>query len=60
MTLMQSAIPYLKSLKEQGTKGRRQLLQYSRYLTVINSSTSRLWSFNWIRVNANCLWKYCI
>ena len=35
MTLMQSAIPYLKALKEQGTKGRRQLLQYSRYITVI-------------------------
>ena len=35
MTLMQSAIPYLKSLKEQGTKGRRQLLQYTRYFTVI-------------------------
>ena len=35
MTLMQSSIPYLKSLKEQGTKGRRQIIQYSRYLTVI-------------------------
>ena len=35
MTLMQSAIPYLKSLKEQGSKGRRQLIQYSRYLTVL-------------------------
>ena len=35
MTLMQSAVPYLKSLKEQGTKGRRQILQYSRYLTVL-------------------------
>ena len=35
MTLMQSAVPYLKSLKEQGTKGRRQLLQYSRYFTVL-------------------------
>ena len=32
---MQSAIPYLKSLKEQGSKGRRQLLQYTRYATVI-------------------------
>ena len=35
MTLMQSAIPYLKSLKEQGSKGRRQLLQYTRYATVV-------------------------
>ena len=35
MTLMQSAIPYLKSLKEQGSKGRRQLLQYTRYFTVL-------------------------
>ncbi|PPR45702.1 MAG: Protein translocase subunit SecY [Alphaproteobacteria bacterium MarineAlpha5_Bin8] len=35
MTLMQSSIPYLKSLKEQGSKGRRQIIQYSRYLTVL-------------------------
>ena len=35
MTLMQSSIPHLKSLKEQGTKGRRQIIQYSRYITVI-------------------------
>ena len=35
MTLMQSSIPYLKSLKEQGTKGRRQIIQYSRYVTVL-------------------------
>ena len=35
MTLMQSSIPHLKSLKEQGTKGRRQIIQYSRYVTVI-------------------------
>ena len=35
MTLMQSTIPHLKSLKEQGTKGRRQLLQYTRYTTVV-------------------------
>ena len=35
MTLMQSSIPYLKTLKEQGTKGRRQIIQYSRYLTVL-------------------------
>ena len=35
MTLMQSSIPHLKSLKEQGTKGKRKIIQYSRYLTVI-------------------------
>ena len=35
MTLMQSSIPYLKSLKEQGTKGRKQIIQYSRYVTVL-------------------------
>jgi len=35
MTLMQSSIPALKSLKEQGSKGRRQIIQYSRYLTVL-------------------------
>ena len=35
MTLMQSSIQQLKALKEQGTKGRRQLLQYTRYFTVI-------------------------
>ena len=35
MTLMQSAIPYLKSLKEQGTKGKTTCLQYTRYFTVI-------------------------
>ena len=38
MTLMQSSIPYLKALKEQGTKGRRQIIQYSRYLTVLISA----------------------
>ncbi len=38
MTLMQSSIPYLKTLKEQGTKGRRQIIQYSRYLTVLISA----------------------
>ena len=32
---MQSSIPYLKSLKEQGTKGRKQIIQYSRYVTVL-------------------------
>ena len=35
MTLMQSSIPHLKNLKEQGSKGRRKIIQYSRYLTVI-------------------------
>ena len=38
MTLMQSSIPYLKALKEQGTKGRRKIIQYSRYLTVFISA----------------------
>ena len=38
MTLLQSSIPYLKALKEQGTKGRRQVIQYSRYLTVFISA----------------------
>ncbi|PPR46844.1 MAG: Protein translocase subunit SecY [Alphaproteobacteria bacterium MarineAlpha5_Bin9] len=35
MTLLQSSIPALKTLKEQGSKGRRKIIQYSRYLTVI-------------------------
>ena len=38
MTLLQSSIPRLKALKEQGTKGRRKLIQLSRYLTVIISA----------------------
>ena len=38
MTLMQSSIPRLKALKEQGSKGRRQLLQYTRYSTVFISA----------------------
>ena len=28
MTLLQGSIPALKTLKEQGTKGRRQIIQY--------------------------------
>ena len=35
MTLMQSSIPFLKTLKEQGSKGRRKIIQYSRYITVL-------------------------
>ena len=35
MTLMQGSIPYMKSLKEQGSKGQRQLRQITRYATVI-------------------------
>jgi len=35
MTLMQSSIPHLKALKEQGSKGRRQIIQYSRYITIL-------------------------
>ena len=38
MTLMQSSIPHLKALKEQGSKGRRKIIQYSRYLTVLISA----------------------
>ena len=34
MTLMQGSIPYMKSLKEQGSKGQRQLRQITRYATV--------------------------
>ena len=39
MTLMQASIPHLKALKEQGSKGRRQIIQYSRYITVPVSYT---------------------
>ena len=35
MTLLQSSIPHLKALKEQGSKGIRQKLQYTRYATVL-------------------------
>ena len=35
MTLMGSGIPHLKALKEQGSKGRRQIIQYSRYITIL-------------------------
>tara|TARA_Y100000590_G_scaffold358675_1_gene414135 strand:- start:728 stop:2068 length:1341 start_codon:yes stop_codon:yes gene_type:complete len=35
MTLLQSSIPYLKSLKEQGSQGLRKRIQITRYLTVI-------------------------
>ena len=35
MTLMQSSIPHLKALKEEGSIGRRQIIQYSRYITVL-------------------------
>ena len=35
---MQTSIPHLKSLKEQGSKGRRQIIQYTRYLTVLISA----------------------
>ena len=38
MTLLQASIPALKALKEQGSKGRRKLIQYSRYLTVLISA----------------------
>ena len=35
MTLMQGSIPYMKNLKEQGSKGQRQLRQLTRYVTVL-------------------------
>ncbi len=35
MTLLQASIPHLKALKEQGSKGIRKRIQYSRYLTVL-------------------------
>ena len=35
MTLMQGSIPYMKGLKEQGSKGQRQLRQITRYVTVL-------------------------
>jgi len=35
MTLMQGSIPYMKSLKEQGSKGQRQIRQITRYVTVL-------------------------
>ncbi len=38
MTLLQSSIPHLKNLREQGSKGRRKIIQYSRYLTVFISA----------------------
>ena len=38
MTLMQASVPSLKALKEQGSKGRRKIIQYSRYLTVFISA----------------------
>ena len=34
MTLLQSSIPALKALKEQGTQGTRKRIQITRYLTV--------------------------
>ena len=38
MTLLQPSIPALKTLKEQGSKGRRKIIQYTRYLTVLISA----------------------
>ena len=38
MTCLQTSIPALKTLKEQGSKGRRQIIQYTRYLTVFISA----------------------
>ena len=38
MTLLQSSIPTLKALKEQGTQGLRKRIQITRYLTVFISA----------------------
>tara|TARA_Y100000590_G_scaffold127347_1_gene145623 strand:+ start:11782 stop:13122 length:1341 start_codon:yes stop_codon:yes gene_type:complete len=38
MTLLQSSIPSLKALKEQGTRGLRKRIQITRYLTVLIAS----------------------
>ena len=35
MQLMQSVVPSLETLKKEGEQGRKQLNQYTRYLTVI-------------------------
>ena len=35
MTLMQGSIPYMRTLKEQGSKGQRQIRQITRYVTVL-------------------------
>ena len=35
MTLIRGSIPYMKSLKEQGSKGQRQLRQITRYASVL-------------------------
>jgi len=38
MTLLQSSVPSLKALKDQGTKGVRKRIQITRYLTVLIAS----------------------
>jgi preprotein translocase subunit SecY len=38
MQLMQSVVPSLEALKKEGEQGRKQLNQYTRYLTVILAS----------------------
>ena len=35
MQLMQSVVPSLEALKKEGEQGRKQLNQYTRYLTVV-------------------------
>tara|TARA_B100001123_G_scaffold449980_1_gene617829 strand:- start:6578 stop:7918 length:1341 start_codon:yes stop_codon:yes gene_type:complete len=37
MTLLQSSVPYLKRLREQGSQGLRQRIQITRYVTVLIS-----------------------
>jgi preprotein translocase subunit SecY len=42
MTLMQSVVPSLEALKKEGEQGRKQLNQYTRYLTVALASFQAL------------------
>ena len=49
MTLLQPSVPALKALKEQGSKGRRQIIQYTRYLTVFYFCLTGIWRCSWVR-----------
>ena len=59
MTLMQSAIPYLKSLKRTRIKRKKTTTTIYKICYSFNCSSSRIWSLNWFRINANNIWKYC-
>jgi preprotein translocase subunit SecY len=56
MTLMQSSIPHLKNLKEQGSKGKKANHSILKICNSCNSCFARLRSFYWFRIYANCLW----